>query len=259
MRLRSIGPVVLAVGVIVCLNAAVVRGQATSTTSETKKFTVIAVDGNDLVVRLPEGTRELTVPEDFRFTVDGKQMSVHELKAGMSGTATITTTTTTTPVTVTEVKNATVANVAASTIIVRTDQGFRSFTQGEIDKRGVKIFRDGKPALVSDFRPGDKLSATIVTTMPPKVMTQREVNATLAASSGAALSAASSAASRTAAAASGTTGSTGTAAPSGAAPARSSGRKLPKTAGSLPLMGLAGVLSLAVGAGLTIRRRRLTQ
>ena len=63
------------------------------------------MDGNQLDVKLPEGTRELTVPDDFRFTVNGQQMSVHELKPGMKGTATITTRTTVTPVTVTEVKN----------------------------------------------------------------------------------------------------------------------------------------------------------
>ena len=71
----------------------------------TKKFQVISVDGNQLVVKLPEGTREITVPEGFHFTVDGKQLTVGELKPGMAGTATITTKTTVVPVTVTEVKN----------------------------------------------------------------------------------------------------------------------------------------------------------
>jgi hypothetical protein len=33
----------------------------------------------------------LTVPEDFRFNVDGKMLSVRELKPGKAGTATITT------------------------------------------------------------------------------------------------------------------------------------------------------------------------
>ena len=59
-------------GALVCLSAAVTSAQ-TQTTSETKTFTVISVDGSQLVVRLPEGTRELTVPPDFRFTVDGKR------------------------------------------------------------------------------------------------------------------------------------------------------------------------------------------
>ena len=39
----------------------------------------------------------MTVADDFRFNVDGKMLSVHELKPGMSGTATITTKTTVTP------------------------------------------------------------------------------------------------------------------------------------------------------------------
>ena len=143
-------------------------GTATTTSSETKNFEVLSVDGNTLVVRLPEGTRELTVADDFRFTVNGQQLSVQQLKAGMKGTATVTTHTTVTPVTVTEVKNGTVRHSMGTTIIVQTDEGYRSFTQGEIDKRGVKIMREGKPALVSDFRPGDKLSATIITSRPPR-------------------------------------------------------------------------------------------
>ena len=61
-----------------------------------------------LVVKLPEGTREMAVADDFRFNVDGKMLSVQELRPGMSGTATITTKTTVTPVVVTEVKNGTV-------------------------------------------------------------------------------------------------------------------------------------------------------
>ena len=68
-----------------------VAGAETTTSSETKNFEVLAVDGNTLVVRLPEGTRELTVADDFRFTVNGQQLSVRQLKAGMKGTATVTT------------------------------------------------------------------------------------------------------------------------------------------------------------------------
>ena len=166
--------------VIVGLTATASMAQTTTTSQQTKTFSVIAVDGNQLIVKLPEGTRELTVPDDFRFTVDGKPLSVHDLKPGMNGTATITTKTTTTPVTVTEVKNGTVMQASGSSIIVRTDEGFKVFTQGDVDKRGVKIIRDGKPAQVSDFRENDRLSATIVTSKPPRVMTEQQVNAALA-------------------------------------------------------------------------------
>ena len=151
--------------------------QQTTTSAETKTFEVLAVDGNQLVVRLPEGTRELTVADDFRFNIDGQQLSVRQLKPGMKGTATITTRTTVTPVTVTEVKNGTVVVRSGSTIIVRTDEGVRSFSQGEIDKRGIKIMRSGKPAQVSDFREGERITATIITSQPPRVLTEKEVQA----------------------------------------------------------------------------------
>src|SRR4029453_7823270 len=127
---REIVRVVLS-GALLCLTAAVPMAQ-TTTTSETKKFQIIAVEGNQLVVKLPEGTRELTVPDDLQFNIDGKMLSVRELKPGMAGTATITTKTTTVPVTVTEVKNGTVMQASGSTIIVKTDQGFKSFSQGDI-------------------------------------------------------------------------------------------------------------------------------
>ena len=59
------------------------------------------------------------------------------------------------------------------------------FSQADIDKRGIRIWRDGQLAELTDFRENDKLTATIVTTMPPKVMTQKQVDATLAKSGGA--------------------------------------------------------------------------
>ena len=185
---------VILAAAVVCLTASVSQAQpSTSTSSTTKAFEVLAVSGNTLDVKLPEGTRELTVPEDFRFTVNGQQLSVHELKPGMKGTATITTKTTVTPVTVTEVKNGTVMQRSGSSIIVRTDEGIKMFSQGDVDKRGVKMVKDGQPAELTDFREGDKLSATIITSRPPKVMTEQQVNATLA-SGGAASGGASSSA-----------------------------------------------------------------
>ena len=249
---RAVSRVVVVLGAFVCLTAAVTSAHQATTTTETKKFEVIAVDGNQLVVKLPEGTKELTVPDDFRFTVNGQQLSVSELKPGMSGTATITTKTVTTPVTVTEVKNGTVMQVTGSSIIVRTDQGFRMFTQGEVDKRGIKIMRHGKPAEVSEFHSGDKLSATIITTMPPKVVSEKEVQATLASSGAAAPASASRA----------TSGASTPAATSGSAagagePAPAAPKTLPKTASPLPLVGLAGLASLLTGVALTVRRRRV--
>src|SRR3977135_1964335 len=170
---RSTSQLALAVAVV-CVTAVASLAKQTTTTSETKSFEVIWVDGNDLVVRLPEGTRELTVPDDFRFTVNGQPLSVHELKPGMKGTATITTRTTVIPESGTEVKNGTVMQGSGSSIIVRTDEGIKMFSEGELDKRGVKLVKDGRPAQLADFREGGRLSATIIKSKPPKVMTERE-------------------------------------------------------------------------------------
>ena len=68
--------------------------QSTMTSTRTMQFEIVSVNGNILVVKGPEGAREITVPQDFRFTVDGKPLAVSQLKPGMSGTATVTSTTT---------------------------------------------------------------------------------------------------------------------------------------------------------------------
>jgi hypothetical protein len=224
--------------------------QTTTSSSQTKAFEVIAVDGNQLIVNLPEGTREINVPAGFMFTVNGQQLSVQQLKPGMKGTATITTKTTVTPVTVTEVKSGTVMQASGSSIIVRTGDQVKMFTQRDIDKRGVKILRDGRPAAISDFRQGDQLTATIVTSMPPRVMTEKEVQATLAKTNTAVSTSGRAASTAPATPASQTMAQTQTQAPSAGAP-----RTLPKTASSWPLLALVSVLLLALGCALNIGRR----
>jgi LPXTG-motif cell wall-anchored protein len=181
-------------------------------------------------------------------------MTVRELKPGMSGMATITTRTKSTPVTVTEVKNGEVVLAQGGSIYVRTPDGqTKAFTQSDIDKRGIKIVRDGKPAQVSDFHQGDQLTATIITTKAPQVVTDKEVQATLA-------KAAPPAAAATASPAAAPRPAPPSAPPAPAArpqgePAGQEARALPKTAGSQPLIALIGLSSLLLGLTLAIRRR----
>jgi hypothetical protein len=246
---------VLAVAIVGAAASASLARQTTTASTETKTFEILAVTGNTLLVRLPEGTRELTVADDFRFNVNGKPLAARELKAGMKGSATITTRTTVTPVTVTEVKDGTVALSTGGTIIVRTDEGIKSFTQGDIDKRGVKIIRNGVPASVSDFREGDRLSATIVTSKAPLVVTEQEVQATLAKANPAGAAARPASGSGAASASASASASSSGAGSASASASGGTARRLPKTASSWPLLGAASALSLAIGFALTIRRR----
>jgi len=165
-------------------------------------------------------------------------------------------------VTVTEIKNGTVVVKSSAGIIVRTAEGVKSFSQSDVDKRGVKIVRDGKFVEVAELREGDRLSATIITSLPPKVMTDKEVNATLAAAPAATRSAASSSASTRSAApaaAPAPAATTARAEPRASSAQASTpapaAKTLPKTASSWPLLALASLLSLAMGLALTVRRR----
>ncbi len=75
----------------------------TNTTSGTvskevqvERAEVVYVNGNDLVVKMEDGTiRHIpNVPESARATVDGKEIGIHDVKVGMKLEKTVTTTTT---------------------------------------------------------------------------------------------------------------------------------------------------------------------
>ena len=153
----------------------------TTSKVDVRNFEVISVDGNRLVVRDERGTNELTVPPDFRFTVNGKKMSVSELKPGMKGTATVTTKTTVAPVFVTQVKDGVVLKAGPSTVEIRDDQGVRRrFTQDQLDQRGMQIIKDGTVIRVGQLREGDTFTAVLVTKAEPVVLTEKDVQATTA-------------------------------------------------------------------------------
>ena len=153
-------PALLLAAVLAAPFAGAAQAQTTSTTA-VNKFEILAVDGNNLVVRNEKGTHEYVVPDDFRFTVDGKKLSVKELKPGMKGTATVTTKTTLTPVTVTEIKEGTVVSATELTVNVRSADGVRRFTQSQLDDRGVQILKEGRIIRIRDLRQGDMITATI--------------------------------------------------------------------------------------------------
>jgi trimeric autotransporter adhesin len=249
------------VGMAIMVLAASVAAAQTTTTSEVRAFEVVSVSGNTLVVKEAGGTREYTVPDDFRFDIGGKQVPVSALTPGMSGKATFTTRTTYKPVHVTEVKQAEVIQASANSLLVRGADGFHMYAIGDVEKRGITIMRDGKPVEFSDLRKGDRLSATIVTEGPPRAITSTEVEAVLSnaanAVSGAADAAKTAAANAATAA---TSAATSAAASAGAAASESAQRAATATeeaAGgrSLPLIILA-IAVIGLGLYLAMRPQR---
>lgn len=134
---------------------------------------VVYVSGNDLVVKMEDGEiRNFpNIPETARVTVDGKQLSVHDLKPGMKLERTITSTST--PQTVTTIKTVTGTvwhvnppNSVVLTLEDGTNQQFKI-------PSGQKFNVDGKETDAFGLRKGMKVSATKIVTEPVNVMTQQ--------------------------------------------------------------------------------------
>src|SRR5262245_23133678 len=93
---------------------------AAKVTTEQLSGTVVAVEGNNLIVRMSSGELRTfnNVPDSRRATIDGKEVGVRDLKPGTKLTATITRTET--PITVRTVTVGTgrVWHVAGNTVIL---------------------------------------------------------------------------------------------------------------------------------------------
>ena len=236
-------PMVVALGAFLLILAAGAAMAQETTAVEIRSGTVLAVQGNDLVIRGPEGVKRFTVSDDFRFNMDGKMLSIHDLKPGMPISAKITTIET--PVTLTETKvvKGQVVHTVGTAFVIRTEDGeLHKFTTKDVRKRGILLHDDTGNVMRGDalgpeqLRKGQHISATIVTGRPPEILTENELEVFVAQ----------------------------------APPPRKVVKKtppppppkpkpaaLPKTGSNLPLLGLSGLLLLAIGAGITLTRRFL--
>ncbi|HMH14951.1 MAG TPA: LPXTG cell wall anchor domain-containing protein [Edaphobacter sp.] len=258
MNLKSswaqIGPV-LAVGAIYLVFALSISAQVQTTTDTehgqaTKDVTVergevVMVDGNDLIVKRDDGQilHFPSVPESARVTVDGQQLSVHDLKPGMKLQRTITTTTTPKMITTTESVTGTVWHVTPPTSVILTlqdgtNQQFRI-------PRGQKFMINGRETDARDLRRGMTVTATRVVEEPITVVDQqRKVTGSMPPPPPAppANTPILIVVSRP------------TPAPAETA-AEPAPEKLPKTGSIVPSIGLLGILLLGASFGLTMVRK----
>ena len=148
-----------------------------TTSIEIRSGRVLAAQGNDLIVRGPEGVKRFTVADDFRFNMNGEMFSIHDLKPGMPIAAKITTIETPVTMTETSVVEGTVIHTISSALVVRTSDGeLRKFTTKELEKSNLVIHdRDGKIISPMDLRKGQKFSAIVITELPPEVITENEL------------------------------------------------------------------------------------
>ena len=207
---------------------------------------VIHVSGHDIVVELENGKLELlNLPKDFKFDVDGKHLTVHELTPGTKLSQEIHTVSSPQEVTTVRTVNGKVWHISPPHLILSFPGGEnKSYTVPE----GIVFNIVGQKKTVFDLRKGMEISATVVTVAPQETLSTHTV----------------------------VTGQAPPAKPEVAfegpllieppvetpAPAVTAKteelapRELPTTGSTLPLVGLVGVLFLALYAGLRLARRK---
>jgi LPXTG-motif cell wall-anchored protein len=139
--------------------------------TEVRNAKVVYVEGNDLVLKLENGKVEhLIVPDSDRFLVDGKNISIADLTPGTSLTQTITTTRTPRYVKTVRILKGKVWHVSAPNNVILTlpDNTNQAYTIPS----HAKITLNGKKATAFDLRKGMMLEARIVTDEPQTVVTQ---------------------------------------------------------------------------------------
>jgi hypothetical protein len=136
-----------------------------SVSTEIKSGEVVYVAGDDLVVKTDDGqVKHFTVPDDFKFQVDGKEVGVHDLTPGMRLTRTVTTTSV--PETVKTVRTITGTvwhvNAPNSVILKLPDNTNKQYNV----PKGQTFDINGKKTDVFGLRKGMKVTATVITETP---------------------------------------------------------------------------------------------
>jgi len=210
-------------------------------TTQELKGEVVYVEGNSLVVKMASGeVRTFNVPESRRFIVDGKELTVHELKPGTRLTATVTTTTTPVTVRTTTVGSGTVWYVMGKNVVLTMPDGQnRQYTV----KDETRFTVNGNPATVNDLKRGMVVSAEKVVEEPmTEIATDTKVVGQAPAPRAAPKTEPAPAVAQ--------------AKPMAPPPEKTEApATLPKTASPVPLIGLLGALFVLSSFGIQVLRR----
>jgi hypothetical protein len=166
--------------------SAQVHTQTTTTTGKATRQVkvdraeVVLVSGNDLVLKMDDGTiRHIAnVPDSFRATVDGKEIGIYDLKAGMTLEKTTTITTTPKVVKTVQTINGRVWHVNPPNFVFLTlEDG--SNQRFEIPK-GQKFNVEGQMVDAWGLKPGMSITATkIVEFTATEVEQQRKLTGSM--------------------------------------------------------------------------------
>ena len=244
-----------------CLNFAArtfaqVQTQTTTTSGpSTKEVTiesgeVVAVEGNDLFVKMSDGTlRDFpNIPASASVNVDGKQLGLSDLQPGMKLQRATVRTTTPQVVTTVETVTGKVWHVTPPRSVILTLENNEN-QQFKIPN-GQKFMVGGKETDAWGLKKGMTVTATRVTETPVTSVSQhQQVSGTMPANTPVLIArGAPTPAPAGATAEAGTSTTTASASPSA---------ELPKTATRLPLAGILGLFLILTSLGMGLLRRRL--
>ena len=152
---------ILTMVVLVAAVALVAPAASAQTTLNIQNGTVVGVWDNTLVIRDSSGvSRQFDVPPDFKVDVDGKTVSVKELRPGMHITAAVKTVNTPVVVQSKELRDATYLKHAGALVYVKEADGIHSYTT----PAGFRFWINNAPLRPDDLQTNMKLNATIVHT-----------------------------------------------------------------------------------------------
>jgi LPXTG-motif cell wall-anchored protein len=244
---------ILCVALAASTNAQVQTKKSTTVGQASKKVQVergevVLVDGNDLVVKMEDGSiRHFpNVPESAKATVDGRQLGIHDLKPGMKLQRTITTTTT--PQTVTTVQTVTgkVWHVTPPTSVILTLEN--GTNQSFKIPKGQKFDVNGQMVDAFGLKKGMVVNATKIVEVPETLVTQqRHVSGTMPTPPPAPPADVPILIVK----------EEPTAAPAAVETAAAPEKKLPKTGSDLPMVGLLGLLFISASLGVKLLRAAL--